>query len=349
MAAKREWHLLVPAPVRRLPADLAAVLALVGLTLLAVFLPGVRETPLRVVVGLPFVLFVPGYALIAALFPENGAEAVDDQDVEDEAASLRERGIDGIERVALSFGLSIAVVPLIGLVLNFTPWGIRLLPIMVAVSGFTVIATAVAAQRRWELPEDERFRVPYRTWVASARSELFEPETRADAALNVLLVLSIVLAASSVGYAVMVPKEGEQFTEFYLLTENESGSLVADDYPAEFELGEQKPVVIGVGNQEHEPMNYTVVVELQRVEFQASATNNSTQMTVLEREELRRFSPQLAHNETWHRQYSIEPTLTGQRLRLAFLLYQGNEPPNPAEEASYRNTHLWVNVTNDQP
>jgi len=32
-------------------------------------------------------------------------------------------GIDGIERVALSFGLSIAIVPLIGLVLNFTPWG----------------------------------------------------------------------------------------------------------------------------------------------------------------------------------------------------------------------------------
>ena len=347
MAAKREWHLLVPAPVRRLPADLAAVLALVGLTLLAVFLPGVRETPLRVVVGLPFVLFVPGYALIAALFPENGAEAVDDQDVEDEAPSLRERGIDGIERVALSFGLSIAVVPLIGLVLNFTPWGIRLLPIMVAVSGFTVVAVAVAAQRRWELPEDERFSVPYRAWVASARSELFEPETRADAALNVLLVLSIVLAASSVGYAVMVPKEGEQFTELYLLTENESGSLVADDYPSEFELGERKPVVIGVGNQEHEPMNYTVVVELQRVEFQSTG-NNSTQVNVLEREELRRFSPQLAHNQTWHRQYSIEPTFTGKRLRLAFLLYKGNTPPNPGEGTPYRNSHLWVNVTNAQ-
>jgi len=40
------------------------------------------------------------------------------------APSHSREGIDdGIERVALSFGLSIAIVPLIGLVLNFTPWG----------------------------------------------------------------------------------------------------------------------------------------------------------------------------------------------------------------------------------
>jgi len=29
--------------------------------------------------------------------------------------------LDGIERIALSFGLSIAVVPLMGLALNYTP------------------------------------------------------------------------------------------------------------------------------------------------------------------------------------------------------------------------------------
>jgi hypothetical protein len=34
--------------------------------------------------------------------------------------------IDIIERIALSFGLSIAIVPLLGLILNYTPFGIRL-------------------------------------------------------------------------------------------------------------------------------------------------------------------------------------------------------------------------------
>jgi len=44
------------------------------------------------------VLFLPGYTLIATLFP-------------------RKDDLDGIERVALSFGLSIAITPLLGLAL----------------------------------------------------------------------------------------------------------------------------------------------------------------------------------------------------------------------------------------
>ena len=62
---------------------------------------------LRIILGIPFLLFFPGYALAAALFTKG-------------------RGMDAVERVALSFGLSIAVVPLIGLILKYTPWGIRL-------------------------------------------------------------------------------------------------------------------------------------------------------------------------------------------------------------------------------
>lgn len=75
------------------------------------------HSPIRVALGLPFVLFFPGYTLIAALYP-------------------RRDDLDGIERLALSLGLSLAVVPLIGLVLNYTPWGIRLGPI---VAGLTML------------------------------------------------------------------------------------------------------------------------------------------------------------------------------------------------------------------
>jgi len=134
------------------PADLAAVVILTIVTLASVFVPIINETPLRVIFGLCFVLFLPGYAFIAALFPEAGESPSETDEVPtDESstssvekpsavpgtdAAIAEReetattvpshsreGIDGIERVALSFGLSIAIVPLIGLVLNFTPWG----------------------------------------------------------------------------------------------------------------------------------------------------------------------------------------------------------------------------------
>lgn len=337
----RLW-LLLPEPIRRLPADLAATSILTLLAGAAALLPLVRETPLRVVLGLPLVLFLPGYALVAALFPEEGSgPGTTDTDESDTDAASQEQdrdGIDGIERVALSFGLSIAVTPLIGLVLNFTPWGIRLVPILVGVGGFTLVATAVAAHRRRQLPSDDRFTVPYREWLAGARAELFEPDSRTDAALNVLLALSIILAVASVGYAVAVPKEGEAFTELYLLTEQEDGDLVAANYPTNFTQGESRSLIVGIGNHEHEAVTYTTVIELQRVQV----ANNST--TVLEQRELQRFTTRVGANQTLHRPTTITPTLTGERLRLAFLLYKGDPPANPTVDNAYREVHLWVTV-----
>jgi uncharacterized membrane protein len=343
---RSRWWRMLPPWLRALPADLAATAALVVLTVLAVLLPVISDTPLRIVLGLPFVLFLPGYAFIAALFPEAGESPAEESgdaegDELDGSGYLDRRGgIDGIERVALSFGLSIAIVPLIGLVLNFTPWGIRLVPILLSVSGFTLVMVAVAAMRRWELPPDERFSVPYQDWYADTRAELLEPETRTDAALNVLLVVSILLATASVGYAVVVPKQGETFTEFYILSEDEEGELRAEDYPTEFVVGESKEVVVGIGNQEHEPTRYTVVVLLQEVRF---VDNES----VVDREsELDRLhAGELPHNETWQRTYQVTPTYPGERLRLQFLLYRGDAPADPTTANSYVELHLWINVS----
>ncbi|WP_435101865.1 DUF1616 domain-containing protein [Halarchaeum sp. P4] len=324
MSDAPDWSRLLPRPLRRLPADVAAVVCLTLVGVLLPVLPVLRETPLRVVFGLPLVLFLPGYALVAALFPEQGGE---------------DAGIDGIERVALSFGLSIAVTPLLGLVLNFTPWGIRLVPILVAVGGFTLAASAVAAVRRWDLPAEERFVVPYRSWLRAARVELLEPDTRTDAALNVLLAVSIVVAVASVGYAVAVPQQGEAFTEFYLLTHGEDGDLVASGYPSEMVVNESAPLVVGVGNHEHRAQNYTWVV----LEQQVHVVNNST---VVDREtRLSTHQLRLGANETRHVNTTITPQFAGERQRLAFVLYKGDAPRYPSVESAYREVHLWVNVS----
>ena len=349
MADDSTWRLLIPAPLRQLPADLVAVIALVLATVVVVVTPVLDETPLRVVFGLPFVLFLPGYALIAALFPEAGESPTDqpaddatlegDDDSERDTEDSERDGIDGIERVALSFGLSIAVVPLIGLVLNFTPFGIRLLPVLVSVAGVTLALTAVAAHRRQALPPDDRFRVPYRAWLQTTRQEFTSPDSRLDGVLNILLVVSILLAVSSVAYAVAVPKQGEAFTESYLLTERDNGTLVADNYPTEYTVGEPRPIIVGIGNQEHRDVEYSLVVELQDVRVQ----NNST--TVLAEEELRRLRTNVAAGETWHHELNVTPSMQGERLRLAFLVYMGDPPAEPTVENAYRETHLWVNVS----
>jgi len=210
----------------------------------------------------------------------------------------------------------------------------------------------VDARRRWALPVADRFSVPYRSWIDSGRRELFEPETRLDGALNVLLVVSVLLAVGSVAYAVAVPPQGEQFSEFYLLTENDEGELVADGYPTEFVRGESAPVVVGIGNNEYESTEYTVVVELQRVEAVgggnlsvANATENATtEIQVVERERLGELSAQLAHNETWQQSHELSPTLTGENLRVQYLLYRGEPPAEPTRDNAYRSLHLWVDV-----
>jgi uncharacterized membrane protein len=366
MPDRRTAWLLIPRPLRELPVDLGAVVVLTGLTIVSVFVPGIKATPLRVVFGLCFVLVLPGYAFVAALFPEAGnspAQTPSDEesrsDQRDEkptpvpgtdAADTLSRhegvsqpgheqsGIDGIERIALSFGLSIAIVPLIGLGLNFTPWGIRLAPIVLAVSAFTLGSVAVAAVRRQQLSPDERFSVPYQAWIETGRAELFEPATRTDAALNIVLVLSVLLAVGSVGYAVAVPTQGEQFTEFYLLTENTEQELVADNYPEEIERGTQAAVIVGIENNEYELKNYTVVVQLQEVEQIGNQTN------VTSRQELDRFRTTLAHNETYREQHSFTPTRTGANLRVKYLLYDGDAPATPTSETAYRDLPLWIDV-----
>ncbi|NAS89900.1 hypothetical protein C4E24_09280, partial [ANME-1 cluster archaeon AG-394-G21] len=114
---------------RKIPSDLALVIFLTLLCIPFVLIPPLNETPVRIILGLPLVLFLPGYALIAALF-------------------IREDDLDGIERVALSFGLSIANSPLLGLALNYTPFGIRLTPILIVLSVFTISLAIGAYVRR---------------------------------------------------------------------------------------------------------------------------------------------------------------------------------------------------------
>lgn len=304
------------------PGDLIVIVAATVATMLCVYVPVLNESFLRILFGLAMVLFIPGYALIAAFFPARG-------------------DLDGIERVALSFGLSIAVTPLIGLALNYTPWGIRLDPILVSLTLFSLAMAAVAWYRRLLLPADERFSVPAREMLASARNELFDPEgTPLDRGLSTLLVVSIVVAVATTAYVLAVPKEGEHFTEFYILG---PGGKAAD-YPTDFGAGRSQTLIVGVGNHEYREINYTVEALLLNQTFEAR-TNTST---IHAAKPLDRFTLTVPHNETrevvWN--FSVP---SPDYNRVEFLLF--NETvPGPAVtgadriDASYRDLHLWVRV-----
>ena len=50
--------------------DMAVILVWVALTVAMIYVPVLNETFLRVIFAVPVILFIPGYVLIAALFPE---------------------------------------------------------------------------------------------------------------------------------------------------------------------------------------------------------------------------------------------------------------------------------------
>ena len=118
-------------------------LVFIWTALIAVFIltPYLAATALRTALGIPMVLFIPGYVLTVTLFPKNN-------------------DLEAIERIAMSLGLSIAIVPLIGLLLNFT-LGISFIPILSASCLYTIALLLIAAYRRGKLPEEERFFVPF--------------------------------------------------------------------------------------------------------------------------------------------------------------------------------------------
>ena len=90
---------------------------------------------LRNVLGIIFVLWLPGYTSIKALFPVR-------MPIETSTENL-----ETIVRIALSIGMSIALVPIIGLLLYYTPWGLSVTPIVVSLLALTVILATVAIAR----------------------------------------------------------------------------------------------------------------------------------------------------------------------------------------------------------
>ncbi len=80
---------------------------------------------LRYVFGGLLVLFLPGFSLIELLY-------------------AKRKELDDLTRLALSIGLSLAMVPLDGLVLNYTPFGIRLLPVAISRGDYSRTSHVIA-------------------------------------------------------------------------------------------------------------------------------------------------------------------------------------------------------------
>lgn len=91
---------------------------------------------IRNVLGIIFVLCLPGYVFIKALFPIN--------------ASFKGSSTFGtMERIALSIIMSLVLVAIICLILNFSPWGINITSIVLSLLTFSSAFAIIAVIREY--------------------------------------------------------------------------------------------------------------------------------------------------------------------------------------------------------
>jgi uncharacterized membrane protein len=282
------------------------------LVLAIIFIP---SSAIRIIIGLPFLLFFPGYTLISVLFPTS-------------------EKMDRIERFALSAGMSIAIVALIGFGLNYTSWGIRLEPILYSVSIFILIMSNIALIRhpyKSKLTQEFPIRLP--GWQGS----------KFNKSLTLILVVAILGAFGVFGYTIVNPKIDEIFTELYILGLNGK----AQDYPTEFIM--QKGQIIGVsyGSQIYDNTTGLGEVTLGIVNHEQQKEIYSLRITIadepatitLDGIQSDQIEPiQLQTGEKWEQKVGFAPQHIGDNQKVEFLLYKVD---NSTVENSL---HLWIDV-----
>jgi len=319
-----------------LPVDLAVTVAfaLVGTVVLFVW---DGSQLLHAVVGVPLLLFLPGYVVVAAAFPESADAATSDQPFDPSPADPAAT-VDGVERAALAFGMSVALLPVVALAIALSPFSLSRSPIVAAFVGLICVGAVVAALRRARLAPDRRYRVPVARWVADLRGGLFGTDRWYGGLVNAVLIVSVLVATATMGYALAMPQDGESYSSLALLTENDSGDVEAAGYPTNFTAGESAELVVSVENNEGTETNYTVVAVVQRVDPTAEGVR------VLEQRELDRIDATVAPGETWQRTHEVAPELVGEDLRLQYYLYRGDVPETVNDDTAYRRAYLSIDV-----
>lgn len=256
--------------------------AIVGLTLCLIPMAIYTSGPLRVLLSFICLIFFPGYTLLSVLFPKQG-------------------DIGNIERIALSFGASIVLVPIIGFLLNFSPWGIRFIPTLISLGAFILLMSVTGVIRQQLLPSELRFGLPLQFgWSGWLQM------TAVKKVLSIAgLLAAIIVVSLTIYFAVALPQK-QSPTEFYIL--NIEGE--ARNYPRQVKVNDNISLTAVIINHENQSSRYSIQI-----------ADNGTEIKTIDTEIL---SPE----ERWERQVSFTLKSVGKDRKIEFFLFRdGGEKP----------------------
>lgn len=267
---------------------------IVSLSLLLLILVNFSNMAIiRTMLGLPYTLFIPGYLLTVTLFPR-----VDD--------------LDFVDRIALSMGLSIIIVPLLGMLQNHMSLGIRLFPMMISVTFLNIVFAVLGWNIRKKLPEEERFLITLKVGSIDWQRSFKEATL-----VHMALLISCLALFITILYILLTPKVGTSFTEFYITGQVD----IATGYPEQLQAGDYGVIRACVINHEQQEAVY-------RMEIRVDGAIIQTVTPI-----------SLEHLEKWERAVYFKLTKPNDAAKVEFLLFKDSQSPVP-----YRRLRLWINV-----
>lgn len=297
----------------------------------------------RALAGLPLLFFFPGYAVTMALFP---ARRVNDGGFTGRTwvSSYRQwitgdTGIDATERLALAVGASVCLLPIVSVGLALVNVAVTLPIRLVVLSGIVLFGTVTGLGRRLWLPADRQFRLRLRAWLGPVLRGTDGSISWGRTALAAVVLLVAAVSVVGLSVAIVAPPSGESHSTLMVLTEDEEGDFVAGGYPSEMPLGEPTPLVVGVKNNEGTSMEYTVVPVFQRVDAEGD------NIEVLNRQQLAPIPVSAEAGQTVYIHHEVTPQISGQDVRLVYLLFRGEPTDDLSTDTAYRHVHIWTEVT----
>ena len=286
-------------------------------------------TRVSAIVALPFVLVFPGYALVMLFFPRQGSPPKPIGETGEKV--IERRGIDTIERLALGIGVSVTIIPFVAFVLATTPLGISAATALGSLATITLVGTILGLGRRLVIPADDRYVLPQLV----SKQNLGSTEGILGVAVTITLACSIIIAVVAMGFVLANPQTGAEFTDVYLLGEEED-EPVASSYPEEIVAGESVTYGIGIQNAEGEQTNYSVLVHLEEIDSNGDIVDSET---------LFEQSVQLENGERAEEMVEVIPTLTGEDLRVSVYVFTDRVPWQPDHDNAPYSLHTWLTVT----
>ncbi len=279
----------------------------------------------KAMLGLLYSFLFPGYALTAVFFTKKG-------------------DLEILERLTLSCILSIVMIMLIGFVLNYSPWGIKMASVVIVNTVFTIGMSGLALYRREKLQPSERHTPVFTVSLSGLKGSILLKKV-----LFCLVLLGFIASGGSIFYIMIAPKPVEDFTEFYILGENGK----ADDYPKSLAIGEHGKVIIGIANHENRTATYNIQVNMGG--YKKSVIGPIT----------------LMDGQTWENNVEFFAHEPHEKVKVEFLLFREEivdegfankyaqfyklkekllsaiidvPIPEEKEDRLYRSLYLWVNI-----